>query len=278
LVEYSKKLRVILPLLYTYDFGAPVWRMRLDVAANRLAFEIRDADLLLADFHTLDLDNYKLDKLPLPAAKNWWLGLEDAYEGLLFLHGYGDRQIGQHKGIFAYDAATANLRWQQPELAFYGVTQDGVLALNLQDQKLQLLQTKTGTIVAENVSLDNGAAAVANHNAVRSQACTYPMLYLEGEPYYNQVCDFLEHQLNVKPVKGIEYAETGQNIFTGFYTENAAGNLDNTLCVFNLDGELQLQERIATGLSGIGSDTFIIFNHKLYFIRQRNILVVYSLT
>ncbi|MER2997623.1 DUF4905 domain-containing protein [Pontibacter populi] len=252
--------------------------MRLDAAANRLAFEVRDADLLLADFYTLSLCNYKLDKLPLPAAKNWWLGLEDAYEGLLFLHGYGDRQVGQHKGILAYNAATINLQWQQPELAFYGVTIDGVLALNLQGQNLKLLQTKTGTIVSQNVSLDGGATAVASFNTVRSQACTYPMLYLEGEPYYSEVCDFLKHKLKVKPVKGIEYAETEQNIFTGFYTEDAHGNLDNTLCVFNLDGELQLQERIAHGLSGIGSDTFIIFNHKLYFIRQRNILVVYSLT
>ncbi|WP_162425766.1 DUF4905 domain-containing protein [Pontibacter pudoricolor] len=278
MVEYNKKLRVILPLVYTYDFGAPVWRMRLDSAANRLAFELRDADLLLADFYSLDLDQHKLEKLPMPAAKNWWLGLEDAHEGLLFIHGYGDRQIGQHKGIFAYDAATTNLQWQQPELAFYGVTKDGVLALDLQDQNLKLLQFKTGTIVAENVSLDSGANAVADYNTVKSQACTYPMLYLEGESYYNEVCNFLEHKLNVKPVKGIEYAETGQNFYTGFYTENAHGNLDNTLCVFNLDGELQLQQCIAAGLSGIGSDTFIIFNHKLYFIRQRNILVVYSLT
>ncbi|MBC5772811.1 DUF4905 domain-containing protein [Pontibacter sp. KCTC 32443] len=255
-----------------------MWRMRLDAAANRLALEVRDADLLLADFYTLELTHNKLKKLPLPGAKNWWLGLEDVHEGLLLLHSYGDRQTGQHKGIMAYTAEEGKLQWQQPELAFYGVSADGILALDLQDQKLYLLDSQTGTILSENVSLVGGANSVAEYNIERTKACVYPMLFLEGEPYFTQVQDFLEHQLQVKPVKGIEYAETEQYILVSFYTETADGKLDNLLSVFDLNGELQLRQRIAHGLSGIGSDTFIIFNHNLYFIQQRNILVVYSLS
>jgi hypothetical protein len=252
--------------------------MRLDAATALMALEVRDADLLLADFYSLELKQHKLTKLPLPAAKNWWLGLEDLHQGLLLLHGYGDRQLGQHKGIMAYTAQEGYLQWQHPELAFYGVTADGILALNLQDQKLYLLDPQTGTILPESVSLEGGAIAVAAYNNISSQACTYPMLYLEGEPYFAEVQNFLKDQLQVEAVRGIEYAETEQHILVSFYTETAAGKLDNTLSVFDLSGNLQLQQRIAHGLSGIGSDTFIIFNHNLYFIQQRNILVVYSLS
>ncbi|WP_202923745.1 DUF4905 domain-containing protein [Pontibacter fetidus] len=252
--------------------------MRLDAATGLMALEVRDADLLLADFYSLETGPFTLSKLPLPAAKNWWLGLEDVHQGLLLLHGYGDRQTGQHKGIMAYSSQNGNLQWQQPELAFYGVTADGILALDLQDQKLTLLHPQTGTILPENMSLEGGANAVAAYNLTRSQACTYPMLYLAGELYFTQVQDFLRDKLSAAAVAGIEYAETEQHIVVSFYTETAAGKLDNMLCVFDLHGELQLQQRIAHGLSGIGSDTFIIFNHNLYFIQQRTILVVYSLS
>ncbi|MEJ8757180.1 DUF4905 domain-containing protein [Pontibacter sp. H259] len=278
MVEYSKKIRVILPLLYTYDFGAPVWRLRPDATAQRLALEIRDGDLLLADFYTLELTKHELAKLPLPAAKNWWLGLEDAHEGVLFIHGYGDRQIGLHKGILAYNAETGTLQWEQPELAFYGVTSAGILALDLSTQTLTTLQTQTGTILTENLTLEAGAKAVANYNVARNQLCTYPMLYLPNEVYFTEVADFLEQILGVKPIGGIEYAETEQNFVISYYTEAGNGKTYNLLAVFTLKGDLLLNEPIATGLSGIGSDTFIIFNLKLYFIRQRTTLVVYSLT
>lgn len=275
--EYSKKINVILPLLYTYDFGAPVWRLRPDTVANRLGLEVRDADLLLTHFYTLSIPQHELKELPLPAAKSWWLGLEDAHNGLLLLHGYGDRQTGQHKGVFAYDAATGNLVWEQPELAFYGITSDGVLALDINQKTLLQLQAATGTITIKNVSLENGAAAVANYSSTRFQNCITPVMYLEGETYFAEVAGFLEQQLQLQAVRGIEYAETDTYIVISFYISTPDGKLDNVLSVFDLSGVLQLNTRIALGISGIGSDTFIIFNKKLYFIQDRNILTVYSL-
>ncbi|HEY4652329.1 MAG TPA: DUF4905 domain-containing protein [Pontibacter sp.] len=255
-----------------------MWRLRLDPKANFLGLEVRDADLLLADFYTLELAGHELRKLPLPAAKNWWLGLEDVHDGLLLLHGYGNRQVGEHKGIMAYDAVTGVQVWQQTELAFYGITAAGILALDLQQKTLALLQANSGTIAGKEVSLESGAMAIANYSSVRYQTCTYPMLYLEGEPYFMEVAAFLAQQLQVSAICGIEYAETQKHLVISFYTQSADGKIDNNLSVFDLDGRLQLNERIAHRLSGIGSDTFIIFNEKLYFIQDRNTFVVYSLT
>ncbi len=254
-----------------------MWRLRLDAGAGRMALETRDADLLLAEFYTLDLSQHLLSKLPFPAAKNWWLGLEDAHNGLLLLHGYGNRQIGEHKGIMAYTSETGELQWEQPELAFYGVSEEGVLAFDTELQNLALLNANTGTILTKNVSVGNGAQQVAAYNAIRSQDCIYPMLYLQGEAYFTEVSNFVQYSLQVSPVKGIEYAETDKYVIVSYYAENKEEKLDNWLAVFDLDGKLIMNEQIAHTLSGIGSDTFIIFKQKLYFIRQRNSLVVYSL-
>nr|WP_255481137.1 DUF4905 domain-containing protein [Pontibacter sp. Tf4] len=252
--------------------------MRLDTTANRLGLEVRDGDLLLADFYSLELSRNELTKLPLPAAKNWWLGLEDAHESLLLLHGYGNRQVGEHKGIFAYSSETGKLAWEQPELAFYGIAATGVLALEPEQKTLVQLQPDSGTIVRQNVSLVRGAEEVANYSRARYQHCTYPMLYLEGEKYFAEVADFLRQQLHVEPMGGIEYAEAGEYIVVSYYTTAANSKTDNMLSVFDLHGKPKLNKHLARGLSGIGSDTFIIFNQKLYFIQDRNTLVVHNLT
>lgn len=251
--------------------------MCFDAAGGFVALEVRDADLLLARFYSLDTENFGLLELPLPAAKNWWLGLEDVHAGLLLLHGYGDRKLGQHKGVFAYSAGNGTLQWQHPEPAFYGIGNAGIVALDLQTQEVHLLQTVSGEKVITDLALEKAGEAIAAYSLERQRYRFVPMLYLEGEDYFGQVQQFLWQQLQVTAARGIEYAETGNSIVVSYYTEPEPGNLANYLAVFNLDGEMLLHELLASGLSGIGSDSFIIFMQKLYFIRQRQSLAVYSL-
>jgi hypothetical protein len=273
------KYQVILPLQFKYDFDAPVWRIRIDTAQARLALEVRDADVLLAYFYTFDVRAYKLEQLELPQALTWWQGLEEAHNGRVYIHGYADRQLGQHKGILALGAATGKVQWEDTLLAFYGLAPEGILAYTAAapGTDFLLLQEANGQQTGISISQERAAEMVTNYSGQRYRGCTYPMLYLEGEPYYEQVQDFLASQLGAIAVKAIEYAETEAYMVVSYYTpaENAA--LDNFLAVFDLNGVLQLHQSLGQGLSGIGSDTFFIFEHDLYFLQNKQVLLVYRL-
>ncbi|MDX5421366.1 MAG: DUF4905 domain-containing protein [Hymenobacteraceae bacterium] len=274
-----KIYHVILSLLYKYDFGAPVWRIRLDTTQGRLALEVRDADLLLTRFYTFDTQKHTLTQLELPQAQAWWQGLEDAQDGYLYLHGYGDRKLGQHKGIIAIAAAFGEVVWERPELAFYGITEGGVLSfpVSAAEHSLQLLAPGTGKALQVGISQQQAAEKVSHYSSIRYSNCIYPVLYLEGETYFEQVRDFVTAQQPGTPVKAIEYAETEGCLVISYYTDAGDGTLDNFLLVFDLEGNLQLKEQMGSRLSGIGSDTFFIFRHDLYFLLNKDILKVYRL-
>lgn len=244
-----------------------------------LALEVRDSDLLLAHFYTLNCHNHSLHKLELPDRNTWWLGLEDAHQGQVYLHGYGDRKLGQHKGIRALSAGTGEELWHQQELTFYGMDIAGMLAYTTSqpEAQLQLLETRYGNMIESDVRQKEAAERVQVYGRERYSTVTYPVLYREGEEYFSQVRDFLVQQLDCEPVNVIEYAETDAFLVISYYVRATENKLDNFLAVFDLNGFLHLNELLAGGLNGVGSDTFFIFMRNLYCVQHKAILKAYSL-
>ncbi|WP_242919645.1 DUF4905 domain-containing protein [Pontibacter liquoris] len=256
-----------------------MWRIRIDAEAGRLALEVRDADVLLAYFYTFDCATHTLQQLTLPQALTWWQGLEDAAHGMVYLHGYADRQLGQHKGILALNSAQNKVVWETPDMVFYGLSESGIIAHPVvnEQQVYVLLATATGKTVGEHITPEAAAQATDTYSHSRYEECRYPMVYLEGEEYFTQVQAFIVALQGHRPVKALEYAETDSLLVVSYYVETPDGKLDNYLVVFNFEADLQLNTFLGQGLSGIGTDTFFIFRHKLYFIQNKDSLQVYRL-
>ena len=244
-----------------------------------MALEVRDADLLQARFYTLQLTKNRLRELKLPDPNTWWLGLEDVHEQVVYLHGYGDRKLGQHKGIRAFAVDSGTALWQQPELAFYGIEERGVLAYEVTQSggELLLLDSGFGKSIRNDISQKEAADRVQQYHQLRFGAVLYPHLYHEGEKSFGQVRDFLMQELGCEPVMAIEYAETDTCLVVSYYLKAGENKLDNFLAVFDLNGFLHLNELLAGAIDGVGSDTFFIFMRSLYFVQNKTILKAYSL-
>ncbi|WP_299820276.1 DUF4905 domain-containing protein [uncultured Pontibacter sp.] len=257
-----------------------MWRIRIDTACDKLALEVRDPDLLLAHFYTLDANGFTLHKLDLNPSKAWWQGLEDVQQSIVYLHGYGDRKTGQHKGVLALDASTGAALWTLAEMAFYGLTEAGLLVYTADapEDALCLLAPKTGTTISTSIDQQSAAQKAEDYSSSRYQNCVYPILYKEGEPYFDEVSNFLKLQSGAKPVKAIAYAETIYSVVISYYEEIGGELLDNFVAVYDLEGNLCLKVELGSALSGIGSDTFFIFNLNLYLLQDKHILQVYRLT
>ncbi|PKV75867.1 DUF4905 domain-containing protein [Pontibacter ramchanderi] len=256
-----------------------MWRIRLDAPGGWLALEVRDADLLQTRFYTLQLPGGRLLELKLPDHNTWWLGLEDVHEQAVYLHGYGDRQLGQHKGIRAFAADSGIALWQQPELTFYGAEQGGLLAYNSRQEpaNLLLLESRYGKVIQNDISQKEAAEQVQHYHKLRFEGVLYPHLYREGEDYYRQVHAFLVQALECEPVMALEYAETDTCLVVSYYKRAGENKLDNFLAVFDLNGFLHLNELLAGAIDGVGSDTFFIFMRNLYFVQNKTTLKAYSL-
>lgn len=255
-----------------------MWRICLDTVQSRLAIEVRDAEVLLAHFFSLDARIFNLLPIQLENTLTWWLGLEDAHDGLVFLHGYGDQQMGEHKGIRAFAVPANTMQWEQDTLRFYGVGEQGLLVQPADAAtSFKVVNYRTGAETGEVISQQQVVDAIAGFHEERYKNCIFPMHYRQGEAYFTMVQEFLEAQLNIKATGAIEYAETEKFIISSYYEKDREDKLNNGLTVFDLRGNLYLHVTLGTRLKGIGTDTFFIFGKNLYFIQDRNSLVVHSL-
>jgi hypothetical protein len=258
-------------LLYKLDFEAPVWRLRVDTVAGLVAVENRDAGLLQASFSVVQAETGALAVTNLHAPENWWVGLEAVHHRMLFLHGYADRQTGQHQGIWGYDGATGKLRWALEQLRYYGLGEQYLIAEKPTggDQPHFLsVDFRKGTILNPELGTEETHEALAKANRRLAGQFEVPTQYASGADYFNLLQDFVAERREVLPVKVIDYLETEKFIFIGYYCVSSSGKMANKLAIFTLEGDFVREECLAAEVEGTGAETFFFFRGKIFFVQN----------
>lgn len=123
-----------------------IWKFIIEPAQNLLFVETRDIENKQALFSSFDLNTGKTNFINLAQPERWLTGIESAFNGVLFLHGYQSAQSPVHKGITAIDGATGLELWTSYTYAMHHISVNGPIAYNTQIQppKLVLLDAQTG--------------------------------------------------------------------------------------------------------------------------------------
>lgn len=103
-----------------------------------------------------------------------------------------------------------------------------------------------------------------------------PFQYLDGEPDFETVKNFLKSKMEPAPRLGAEYLEYADYIIISFYSGDPAA-FKNRLAIFNSLGECLYEEEIGTNLKGIGINTFFIASGHLFFVKNRTELVTFRI-
>jgi Domain of unknown function (DUF4905) len=103
-----------------------------------------------------------------------------------------------------------------------------------------------------------------------------PFHYLDGEPDFETVKNFLKSKIEITPRLSAEYLEYDGYIIISYYIGDPAAFV-NRLVVFNSMGEEIYQEEIGTNLKGIGINTFFIASGILFFVKNRTELVTFRI-
>ena len=103
-----------------------------------------------------------------------------------------------------------------------------------------------------------------------------PAQYFQGTPYFDMVSKFIQQKLDITPVQVIEYLENSGLIFISIYCQKAT-DLENHLLVFDENGELQMREKLGSGLKGLGFEAFFLQTGYLFYVKNKVELVSYQL-
>ena len=103
-----------------------------------------------------------------------------------------------------------------------------------------------------------------------------PFQYLDGEPDFETVKNFLKSKFNRTPRLGVEYLEHEGHIIISYYAGDPAAFI-NCIALFNAQGDCLYEDEIGTNLKGIGVNTFFIVSDRLFFVKNRTELVTFRI-
>lgn len=265
--------------LYEITFDSPVWQLRADEKTGWLAVELRDADSLMNAFHVVHsrtgatvLHNYQ-------TPEGWWSGLDELYDGRMFLHGKGNQRYGRHQGITALEPATAQVCWHQPGFSFYGLTKDFLVARPAGEEALELvgLDYPTGRVLENAPAPADLKARLLDLQLERQQHHLVPAFYPESQVYFQDLATFIREQLKQEALLGIDFLETGRYFVLGYYVAGGQAGMHYQVAAFTLTGKRLLLQELAQDCKGIGADYFFILQDTLILIKNRRTLLGFGL-
>jgi len=257
----------------------PIWQIRFDEKTGWLGIEARAADILQNAFYVIDsrsgdfmLSDYK------PKA-GWWSGLEDIYNGSLYLHLGNNQQFGRHEGILALNAGTGEMRWERPAYSFYGLTAHYLLAkeLNQENPNLIGLDYLTGSIVSDALTSTQAHTDLSAFQAQRVLLAKVPGHYPADNMFFPELQLFLQKKIGTVAMLAIDYLETNRYFIMGYYHTLPYLKYTYQVAVFSLAGELLLQEELISNTDAISLDNFFILNDTLILAQNKDLLLGYAL-
>lgn len=245
-----------------------IWKQFIDTNTHQLIIEGRNADLHQVNFYTIDLATGKIINTIEPEEETWWLGIEDAWNGKIIVHGYENEQSPIHYGVYCFDALSGQQLWENMEVYFYQKEEQAIW-VNSTENIFQKLDLTTGKVLEETTSIP------PEKNT--EELIELPLHYSEENLHFSTLAKFLEQLQGVQAVKTIEYWESASRIVISYYICDDSEKLENYLLVLSTEGDILFQDCLESQLNGIGMDTFYLYQNQLFFIQEKKTLTCIEL-
>lgn len=248
---------------------------------NNVLIETRDTKSKSVWFHCFNLETKEYHFTDLQFEEKFWIGIETAKDDFIIFHKYQKPDMPMHKGIFFFDIKTQKIIWQNEEFIFYFAHENFIYTVNqtFDGKKFCKLDLFTGNIIeeyseSEYEKINELKSSAANENDFSDyhfskQNSLKNILQKVGvEKYFKSIAvdDFVET---------IEY----ENIFfVGYHSGNSAKGFSLSLAAFDESGKLCFHETIDKNLSKIAVDTFFILKNKLFILKEKKFLQIFSIT
>lgn len=250
---------------FSHGFDADIWEVLS--FGNQLLITIRDSESLAVRFSLFDLNAGDFLWKDISFEESWWISVYHFAGDVIVFQTYDDTQNIEARSVFGFDTTTLEATWSVDDVKLFNV-QSGVLQLAaISDPIYQFkIDLRTGAEVNE---------PTISSEPSESTETFYPTHYEPENPHFLTVSKFLKEKLSVELVGSCDYLEWDQYFSVAVNTKEGAGyKLD--LFVFNLNGDLLLQQVLERELNGLATGTFFIVNQALIFVEGKRNLIVYG--
>lgn len=171
---------------------------------------------------------------------------------LLLLYQQQGNRYPDPRGIWAWDMATASLRWQQPNDYLTEITDCTLHTYRIEHCEIVRRQLDPNTGQAWQPDADN-----SEH--VSTQKISTPAIYDKQSPHFEVIADYLKGLTGEKPLSAVHYLENERYML--FACDTASKGLQWLACEA-ATGKTIAQATLAQQAKGFAEDVFFVMNGR----------------
>lgn len=238
-------------LLYSTQSDGIIWKLALDDLSEIAIWEIRSLDKKVS-FSAYDFKHQKELLHHFSFDEEWLLGLACVKKGIAYFHGYESEFSPVQKGIIAFDLIDKKIIWQNFSVSIQEFYQEGIAVFDsrVSPRKYQLLDLETGN-VSQKINIED----------LNQFQIDFPQIQIPEIISYTNIWE-TQHRLKAKDLDFLvryEEQDKKQHQKLEIYKNN----------------ELIFSDYLNTDIQKLSFDTFLLWQHRLIYIRNKREIVSY---
>ena len=254
---------------FNHAFKGNIFRMLLDGLRSVMVLEIREEESHQVSFAAIDMVVGALLWKDLTFDEPWRCGLETVDDGIAYFYLSENENDPARHGIAAVDLSAGTEIWKRQDLQLQHVHNRNLLVR--QTGQEQLFNYEPNTDVLTPQEGHHGPDSTQQNSSL-----LFPHHYRQGSTHFETASRFVAAKTGEVATGAIDYLEHAEYILLSYYS-GEKGNICNLLSVLDTNGTEIERFTLDSGLSAVGTDTFIIIGDTLIFIRNKNEINAYSL-
>jgi hypothetical protein len=266
-----------LPLSFSYQAPGRIWQIKSDSYNRNLALEVRN-QLQEASFTYLQPLQDRVIFEGLSLEGGLLTNLVACQGDVLLFQQFDDLENPANVTTVALAAPNQEVLWAVGNFRHVYFTKEESVGRTGEGEEegWAAIQLQEGSIRNLDEQEVKGLRAAADTDKEENNNLLLPAVFEEGENHFSTVAEFLQIYLRVEALKSCEYLHVFDKMAISFYTADGE-NLTNQITVFDAEGNLLLQQIMASDLRKPGSETFMVWNQQLFFIENSSCLKGYNL-
>jgi hypothetical protein len=273
---FGRRHRKAFSPAWSYKTEGVIWQVMPD-DGGRLVGEERDTGRKNLLFFCLETASGTVLWEQRSFGEPWWLGLEAATGGVLFLHGYARADMPQKKGIIAADLETGGVLWSSSDLTFLRVRKGVVSATKEDMESVALVRVDAVTGMPSKSPGDEGT----NEREGGMVHVVAPEPLEESEDKHTRALLY-RHSPPGAPVERIEFLRACDALVFSYWEKGGDPSLKVGSTVLNIvdvaDEGLLYRDVLLQRAPLPVSPPFFMLENLVCYVRERRTLTAVRLT
>lgn len=260
---------------WVYHTQGVVWRL-VPTDSGVFVGEDRTLDAKQVTFFCVDRTTGVVRWEKISLAEKWWVGIEAVHRDRVFLHGFSQPDMPDHKGIIALDLLTGRVSWSNNDLRFILASEHSVFAgkETIGGRMICELDLRTGSMLQ---SWEHEPAeltlAGSRMQSVPGTGVVFPSqldeVRVNEDPALAMAYEHCPKEAIIGSIDVLDYSD-----FL-FFSYHEKGDTDSRLqhplkVVDKKEGTVVLAETLEQNLRAVVPDSFFVQDNMLYFVKNRS--------